>query len=615
ISGDISGSVSDLTAKNILIAYNDHTILGGNMNLIGLPEISETFIYVDMEMFQTNIYDIQNIRLLGNKSILLPENLNGLGTISYAGKFTGYYDDFVAYGTFGSDLGSISTDLLLEPDGNEGLNYRGNISTNSFFLGKIIPESEGKIGNISISAKVDGSFQKKKVSADLTGTIDSLDLYGYTYKNINLSGFLSDKTFDGTLNITDPNIQMEFLGKVDFSTSRPNFKFTADVGRLRPHFLNFKKADPSYFASFLLTSDFSGIHPDSIEGRIDLVNSFFQRNGDQIQVYDFSLIAQNRNDSSSIKVRSEIMDVDIAGHYHISRVHRSLKNLISIYIPSLSEDTIVNSREVNFEDENNFTYSLHFKEIENVARFFTQDIHLANNSTFKGLYQPSDYNVTADAFFPEFGYKENTWNDLNIKSRLDSSNVYFTVNSPGLNLKSDQSIRNIALSGTISMDTLTTSLNWDNKESPSYKGNLNLITGFSDNRITGNQRISLNIQPSSLVFNDSLWSISPAKIAIDSSSIKVDSFQISNMMRSFLVYGEISDTPGSALSMSFKDLDLATLNIFTRRIKLAFAGSLNGEARLINANKNPVFLSDLIMEDLFINGQSFGRGELRANYN
>ena len=615
ISGDISGSVSDLTAKNILIAYNDHTILGGNMNLIGLPEISETFIYFDMEMFQTNIYDIQNIRLPGNKRISLPENLNGLGTISYTGKFTGYYDDFVAYGTFGSDLGSISTDLLLEPDGNEGLNYRGNIITNSFFLGKIIPENKGKIGNISISAKVDGTFQKKTVSADLTGTIDSLDLYGYTYKNINLSGFLSDKTFDGALNITDPNIQMEFLGKVDFSTSRPNFNFTAGVGRLRPHFLNFKKADPSYFASFLLTSDFTGIHPDSIEGRIDLVNSFFQRSGDQIQVYDFSLITQNRNDSSSIKVRSEIMDIDIAGHYHISKIHRSLKNLISIYLPSLSEDTIAKSMTLNYEDENRFNYSFHFKEIENVARFFTKDIHLANNSTFHGFYSPAEYNVTAEAFFPELGYKENTWNELNLKSLSDSSKIYFTVKSSGLNLNSDLAVRNIALSGTISMDTLTSSLIWDNKESPSYKGNLNLMTGFSDNRLTGNQRISLNIQPSSIVFNDSLWSISPAKIAIDSSSIKVDSFQISNQLNSFLVYGEISDAPGSTLSMKFNDLDLATLNVFTQKIKLNFAGLLNGEAKLINANKNPVFLSDLALEDLYINGQDFGRGELLANYN
>jgi hypothetical protein len=66
--------------------------------------------------------------------------------------------------------------------------------------------------------------------------------------------------------------------------------------------------------------------------------------------------------------------------------------------------------------------------------------------------------------------------------------------------------------------------------------------------------------------------------------------------------------------MYFNDLDLATLNVFTRRIKLQLAGNMTGQASLINAYEDPLFLSDLKMKDLFINGQDFGESELRAKW-
>ena len=76
---------------------------------------------------------------------------------------------------------------------------------------------------------VDASIENGNISADLEGNIDSLDLNNYLYRDINLSGYLSNRIFDGLFSVSDPNIKMDFKGKIDFSDEIPVFDFTADV--------------------------------------------------------------------------------------------------------------------------------------------------------------------------------------------------------------------------------------------------------------------------------------------------------------------------------------------------------------------------------------------------
>ena len=74
-----------------------------------------------------------------------------------------------------------------------------------------------------MSAIVDASIENGNISADLEGNIDSLDLNDYLYQNINLSGYLSKRIFDGLFSVSDPNIKMDFKGKIDFSDKIPVF--------------------------------------------------------------------------------------------------------------------------------------------------------------------------------------------------------------------------------------------------------------------------------------------------------------------------------------------------------------------------------------------------------
>ncbi len=611
VSGLVTGTISDMSGQNILLSYNDHTSLEGSFNMIGLPDFHQTFMHLNIRQLTTDVGDIRMLSLPGNKKIDVPANFNQLGLITYTGKFTGYMDDFVAYGNFNTRLGKLSSDLLIKPYTDNGLKFKGRLKSQSFNLGNLT-RNDKLIGKISMSANVDGFTSRDTLAAGLSGKIDSITFYGYNYRNIDLSGQLNNKKFDGTIHVNDPNLKMDFLGKVDISSSRPNFDFTANVTSVKPYYLNLEKTDPEYFASFLLKTNFSGRNIDDLDGEIKLVNSFFQKSGKQVQIYDLSLIASSSADTNLIRINSDILDGELSGHYQFSTLGKSFKNLAYHYLPSLAQDKLWNPDSV---DHNNFRFNVNLKNVNSVVNFFLPDFEIADSSYLAGNYNPAGLEINLIADCPLFGFYGNRWQNLQIITSGDFNKTKIVTRSYSLQLKNNLSLDNLTFNAAIYNDTITLNLDWNSFEKPKYQGKINLMANLAENMVTENPKLNIHMQPSSIIFNDTTWNISKSLVVIDTSSIKVDSFTVSNKNQMFLVSGGISTNPEETLRFMFNDLDLSTLNIFTKKAKLTLNGRMTGKASLKDPLKNPLFLSDLELRNLFVNGEDFGDGEIRALWN
>ncbi len=611
ISGLVTGRINDMTGENILLSYNDHTSLEGSFNMIGLPDFRQTFMHFNINQLTTDMHDIRMLKLPGNKKLNVPDHFDQLGLITYTGKFTGYIDDFVAYGKFNTKLGQLSSDILIKPDKLNGLTFRGRVKSRSFNAGKLTSNDE-LIGHVSMALNVDGYTSRDTLSAKINGKIDSLEFYDYNYRNINLSGELNNRKFEGAVNINDPNLRMEFLGKLDFTGETPNFDFTANVSSIRPYYLHLDHSDPDYFASFLLKTRFNGRNIDDMDGEINLVNSFFQKSDKQIQIYDLTLISTNTSDTNRIDIRSDIMDGELTGQYKFSTLGRSFRNLAFHYLPSLAQDNLWVPDSL---DHNKFRFNVNLKNVSSAVNFFMPDIEIADSTYFAGKYDPANLEIDLIGDCPLFGFYGNRWNDLQIITSSDFNKTEFLTTSRSLELNNNLSLDNLTLNAAVYNDTVTLDLNWNSFGKPRYEGNLNLMANLAENMITSNPNFNIHMQPSSIIFNDTTWNISRSRILIDSSSVKVDSFTISNQNQMFLVYGGISSDPNETLRFLFKDLDLATLNIFTKKVRLDFKGSMTGNASLKNPFNNPLFLSDLSIKGLMVNGEDFGDGEIRALWN
>lgn len=613
ISGNISGRINDMSGKDIFLQYSRNTLLETNFNLIGLPDFKATFMHFDIDRFMTTNADIELFKIPGSKKkIELPDNLKKLGNINYSGKFTGYPDDFVTYGKFRTDLGEISTDILLKPDTTNTLRFTGRLKTMDFKLGELIDASD-KIDKISMDGNISGISSKGKLFANIESTIDSFRILGYNYQSINISGELTESSFDGSFDISDPNISMDFSGRADFSGENPEYAFTANVVRARPYYLNIYKSDPSFFLSFLLETNFTGNSLDNMEGEISLVNSLFSNSENQIQMYDFTLksITDNLN-SGSIIIRSDLLDGEITGEYHFSTLPASINKLVNNYIPTLSTLT---DPVIWKEDHNNFTFNFRFKNIHPSVEFFFPGYDFGNNAVFSGAYNPTEKKIEINGDFPLFTFKENDIENISVKAFASNDTYEVSASSSAFVLGNNMKLENIQLIASVFTDTVDARITWDNRATPRYAGEIDLTTVFDENRSTGNTQLKIHTSPSSFVFNDTLWHISESVIEVDTNSVRIDTFGISNQQQDFFIFGKLSSNPDDALFMKFSDMDIATFNLFTSRAKITMGGYLSGEATLRDPLNKPIFLSDLHIRDLEINKDKLGDGKIGAIWN
>lgn len=602
LSGEVRGYISNLKGRNISIKYGEKSRIQGEFNLNGLPDFSETFIYVDLKNFYTSVKEIESFTLPGGKKLNLSNRFKELKTIRYKGKFTGFVDDFVAYGDINTDLGRISSDLLFKPDTSNYFTFNGKLEAGEFNLGRLM-NNEKDIGKITLNLNVDGSScSGQTVNAKLHGFINSLEIKQYEYKNINLSGVLSDKTYNGAINIDDPSINMEFLGKIDFSSEIYDVDFTANIARADLCALNLDKSDSSHTVSFYIKANAQGNSLDNINGEIKLLNSLLTKGSKQIQIYDFSVYAKNSIDSNSLSIRSDFIDADVYGNYKMAEINSSLMKFINTYLPAF-----VNYEYSYIDDfKNGFNFTVNFKKTKPIFDYFFPQYYIAENTVLEGEFDPDTNHLFLFLQSPRIDFHDNTWN--NVYFNCQSNDSIFSIISGCQNLvfRNKINLENLTIYSDISGDSVSFVTRWNNWDTLLYKGELKAITKFKQSSSHKFPLISMNILPTMIVTADTLWNVNGGKILVDSSSIFVDNFSINHDKQYLKLNGKISIEPNDKFSIEFEKFNLENLNIFTRAGGFEIKGILDGNASITDFYKNSLFYSSLTVDTLVINDERLG---------
>ena len=99
-----------------------------------------------------------------------------LEDISFHGDISGYFPDFVTYGIFDTDIGSLNTDLRLTADlNNHALMYSGKIETTGLNLGQLT--NDPQLGDIVFDINIKGKHKdNQKPDIQLKGTVSTIGI-------------------------------------------------------------------------------------------------------------------------------------------------------------------------------------------------------------------------------------------------------------------------------------------------------------------------------------------------------------------------------------------------------------------------------------------------------
>ncbi len=610
ISGNVRGPVSNIRGNNLSVRFGRSSILKGNLDFEGLPAIGETFILADIDEISTSVADISNLEFLSEKGIRMPEQLIKLGTINYTGNFTGFINDFVAYGQFNTDLGIVKTDLLFRPDTSNQLSFEGRMNVDDFDLGTLTNAS-GKIGNISLSATIDGArVEGKTVNASLKGMIHQFDLMQYRYTNISLSGDLFNKNFNGSVNIADPNIDLEFLGEVDFSDSLPRFDFTANVTDANLYELNLSRKDPDFRASFYVIAKAYGNSLNTMNGEVKLLNSLFVNREKQLQIYDLNISSRSTPENNLLSLRSDFMDAELSGNFELTKSAETFRQFISMYLPSLLDPGECEPQPI--KSTIHFTSSI--KNVRPLLDFFAPKFSIADKSTLNLDYEPNESKLTVylSTSFLEAGAI--TWRNLNLNASTRNGPLEIEAGGDKLLVGNKFTLENFTALANASGDTAGINLKWNNWQDLQDKGAISALARISRSE-TGNPHVEVGIRSSTFVTGDTIWQIQPGIVIIDSTSIEFQNIALNHRNEYFKVEGKVSENTSDEVHVAFNRFNLANLNSLSDAAGYNFGGVLNGNARLSGVYSNPLFTSILKIDSLVINNEMLGTTEINSSWN
>ncbi len=596
LNGSLSGRASKFSYKQMNVAYAN-TILNGSLEMDGLPAIKETFINLKLAKSKIDITDF---------AFALPKDaysrLEPLGTFSLGGNFSGFITDFVAKGNFDGPLGKMVSDVNLkinEKNIDRSL-YEGNLALISFDLGKYLRDTT-TFQKVSLEGRIKGKGLTQ-LSADfsLDGSISSLGLKGYDYKNIQTDANFSNQFFQGQVRIDDPNLQFNATGSIDFRKGKNLINLTGriDTAILEP-ILHLKK---HLFIQSNIDIDTRGLVLDSLFGEVFLSKAILQYDDESIKFDSIHLISSANGEKRNLSLRSSLLDVTLEGDYFYSTLFRDLQNFGTEFSLNLTNDKNTLRKYYTEKAKSNQEYSAELNvklhDINPLIDLADIDLTISRNTIIEGKFK-NGYTSIAELYtsidsirFQDILTLGNSFEFSGSKIR-DSTNVLamLTINSEKQILKGF-STKNLLTEAIWNNRHIDLGLDLDQTEMDNVMRLKTEIDFLQDS-------IKIKFLPSKIRALEKEWNINQKNYTlIAGREIEVHHLEITHLNESIKLDGRISQQPEEKLLLLLQNLNLDILNTISSEF---FSGIVNGNIEGRNLYQDPYLQNDIAINALKVN--------------
>ncbi|MEP7142075.1 MAG: translocation/assembly module TamB domain-containing protein [Ferruginibacter sp.] len=589
IKGIARGTIDNLNAKPMLIK-SGNSFLDGDISLRGLPDINKTFIDFHANDLQTTYTDI-SIIVPSLKNIKQPA-VSKLGNIRYKGNFTGFINDFVAFGSIDTKLGVVTGDINMKLPENKAPVYLGKISTDGFKLGEFL--NNDQLGAITFKGKVNGSgFTAKDMNANLDGYVRSVAFAGYEYQNINIKGDFGKKIFTGLLSIDDPNLKVDSLkGSIDLSDTVPHFAFNATL--VKADLKKLKYAVDDFVLNGQFDLNFTGSNIDNFLGTAKIYDARLTHEGVPLSFDSLVLQSSVENNQKHLTIHTNELDADLAGNFKILELPAAFKVFLSRYYPSYIE------KPGDAVSDQNFSFLIKTKEADAYFQLLDKRLSGFDNATISGNLNLKENELNVNADIPMFSYDGKVFNNIRLASRgnLDSLVANIDVDEIGINdsLKLPASKLVFTSHNDISEISIKTRAS----------------KTFGDAAINARVQtlkdgVKIHFFPSSFIINDKKWELEKdGGLTLSRSVVSASEVKFTQGNQQIIIStepSEISNSHDVVISLKSVNInDFVPFVLKTPRLE----GQMTGTIRILDPFGKPYIETNTRIKEFRLDGDSIG---------
>jgi len=513
-------------------------------------------------------------------------------------------EEFDAHGTVAGSIKNLSTNLTVNSsvgiayvngrftnlDDPDKTTYNALVKTNSLNLGYILRDKQ--FGGVSGSMNFSGQgFSQDKINTNFKGDIYSINYNDYVYRNINVNGSLRGTSLKMITDVHDPNIAVN--GTLTGSlTANPSFHFEGMLDSLKTLPLNM--TPQSLIVRGKIIADIPVVNENYLEANVLMTKALFV-SADQRLPVDTIQFTSGRSDTAQfMTLKSDVANARISGQYRYTDFPLIFQKSIEPYFSVAPSNELSNVQPYNFSFTADIANAPALIALVPGLKSF-EPIHIDGTvSTAQGL------NANANTSF--ISYNGSDISGLNLKINTTDRGLQFIgdvqhVTGIGHNLYHTQ-FNAIAKNNQIDFN-----LNIDDKAGRDKY----ILAGLLTQPTQGNYTVSL--RGDSLMLNYDKWTISPNNsITITKDNILANNFVLQKGDQKLSLQSK-----GEILNTGFSNFQLSTITGFLKSDSLLINGSMNGTVAFRNILRQPVFTSDLTINDLSMKGDTIGNAVIKVD--
>ena len=587
----LNGKVKDLNIPQFEMSGIGTTKVSLSGKIKGLPDAQKAYYDLDIKKLSSTSKDVYSFAPAGT----IPKNIQLPSQLSLQGKFKGSVQNFKTNLALNSSFGNAKVDALFDQRVKKREKYDATVYLLDFDLGQLIKNDS--IGKITLKAKVKGKdLDPKTAQAELDGLVQKAVFNKYTYRNLALKGNISNGSFAVKSGMKDPNLNFDLAASGNTKQKYPSIKLKlnldiADLEKLNLH------AGPMKLRGNI-DADVANSNPDFLNGKVFVSNVQILQEAEPIVLDSVRVIAFSDESRNNIKISSQFLKAEVDGKYKLTTLAAAVKKSLSKYI------NLKNPKANGESDEQRLAFTL---TVDNDPILFKLIPKLTGLEPVKitGKYNNVTDSLEIKGTIPRITYANNTISDGKINIEAKESALEYQISVATIE-SGTLKIPFTSLSGQVENNILTYALEvQDAKEKQQY-----FIAG--EFKAEDSKNI-FKIDVENFVLNYDKWNIDPENaIEFGDKRLYINKFYLENAGNELKIQSQDTQN-NSPIQVDFVNFKIETIMNMVKKDKLLMQGLINGNAVVENVMTNPIFTSDLKIDDFAFRGQPVGNIEVKVD--
>lgn len=595
IDSRIQGKLNNLSIPKLSISTLDETRIVANARIQGLPDMEKIQMNLDLTQFQTSRNNLESILPRG----ILPDSIRIPEQINLSGNFVGGMSQFNTQ----LNLESTSGNVTLEGEFNTLLNaqvrdtvYNFDLKIQDLRLGQILKQ-DSLIGAVNLNAQINGKgLDPKNITATALVDLQSAEFSGYTYQDIQLNANAEEGKYTVTAESLDPNIDLELEAFADLTQQYPQAQGELMINSINFKNLNLMEDELRYHGRVIL--DFETADINYLNGFIQIKESSIAYNDERYVLSQVDLTAKATDTTHVIQLNSEIVDAHMTGHFTLTELPKAIQDIVAVYYQP-------DSTQVQYTYEpQQFAFSARLKR-SRFVRDFLPELTEMRDVTLDMSFNSEDKFILAKVLAPKIVYGGTEIEDVGVDITTFDSTLYYNALIKTIGI-SDLELINTLISGNVVQNQVDLGL-WIKDQTDKERYHIQLGIGVE------NQDFSVKLRENGLMLNYDIWDINPENaLYFGRNGLRAQNFELTHDNQALILQSQ-NDSLNAPIDLLFDNFRIETFTQLLESEILDFGGGINGMATLSRLESNPVFVSDLNIEDFYYNTDTIGNVLLRVN--